>query len=113
MRIDGSQTEYCGRAMVAPCRRVEKPENASNLREERRREPARVAALAHRASLAHSSRSETRFRGETVNSGIESRFAAQVLGQMLETRRANPVLAARAYAHGNRGASRGNVVRVL
>jgi hypothetical protein len=113
MRIGDTKTAHCGRALVAALRRVEKSDIASNLREERRRDPARRAAHSHRASPQRMSRYETRYRGEAGNSGIESRFAALVLGQILETRCVDAVLATRAYAPSNRDGRDTRLVRVL
>jgi hypothetical protein len=92
-------------------RRVEKANPASSLREERRRDPARRAAYAQQEASQRVSRFDTRLAGEADRSGMDARFIAQVLGQVLGTKRNSAPIAARAYARSNRPRGEARIIR--
>lgn len=82
---------------LAP-RRVEESSIASSLGEEKLREPRPSAVQRERRSAARASRFGTRYAGANERRGMQSRFVAQVLGQILDTHANDAVIAGRAYA---------------
>jgi len=92
---------------------VEKPHAASVLREEIPRQPAPSTARAERRGLGRMSRFDTNFAGSADRRGTESRFVAQVLGQILGSGADGALLATRAYARSNREQKETRLVRVL
>ena len=78
--------------------RVIKPSACNSLRRELERKAAPSARQDRRRPEALPFRNETASAHVQAQDGIQSGFAAQVLGQILETKRANPLIAAQAYA---------------
>jgi hypothetical protein len=100
MKIGGNQMELRTTGRSPAPRRVEKSSIANSLGEEKLREPRPSAVQRERRSAARASRFGTRYAGANERRGMQARFVAQVLGQILDTHGNNAVLAVRAYAHG-------------
>jgi hypothetical protein len=97
MKIGGNKLEL--RTSRALSRRiVEKPHAVSNLRQDVARDHVLPTARVERRNSSRSSRSGTGFPGGLDRRGVESRFVAQVLGQIFGPARDSALLASRAYA---------------
>jgi len=92
---------------------VEKPNAASTLRDEIPRQPAQSTARVERRNRGRSSRFDTSSYNGMDRRGIEARFVAQVLGQILGPGQDGTLLAARAYARSTREPKETRLVRVL
>ena len=97
---NSSDLRTAGRAIAH--RRVEKPNAPNSLPEKKAREAAPSVARAERRNAARASRFGTNYCGEADRRGTQVRFVAQVLGQILDAARNNPLQATRAYAQTSR-----------
>ena len=97
MRPISPITEVYGSLRTHARRRVEKPNSASDLREDART-PSRAVIVNH-APLrsAQASHFETRERASDISNAIPAPFIAHIIGQVLETKRADAASATRAF----------------
>ena len=113
MKLDrihpGNDTK--GRALVVRC--VEKSGGSSSLHGRHERRAGRALTHSARGSRAGLSRFDTNNSSAPVRNGMQAGFVAQVLGQVLETKPENPMLAARIYARSARNPKDGRLIRVL
>lgn len=113
MKIGGNNLELRTSSRALARRIVEKPHAAGNLRKEESRQPAGSAARAERRDRRRASRFGTNSFNGLDRRGIEARFVAQVLGQILGPAQDGTLLAARAYARSNGEHKETRLVRVL
>jgi hypothetical protein len=92
---------YAG-TRTQPWWRVEKPNGASRLDEERRRAAGPTILNARTKPQAKPSRSETPSPVTPSTEGIPASFIAQILGQVLATKKADAARCARAYEEAGR-----------
>src|SRR5260370_41910320 len=95
-------TYATGRALAVRC--VEKSGGSSSLHGRHERRAGRALTHSARGSRAGLSRSDTVSASSPARNGMQAGFVAQVLGQVLETKPENPMLAARVYVR-NAGSS--------
>ena len=113
MKIGGNNFELRTSARTNARRMVEKANAASSFHDECPREPVASTARTERRGQGRASRIDTRYCGAADRRGTESRFVAQVLGQILGPSQDGLLLAARAYARSNRDRTETRLVRVL
>ena len=113
MKLDrihpGNDTK--GRALVVRC--VEKSGSSNSLHGKHERRSGRTLTHSARGSRAGLSRFDTDNASAQARNGMQAAFVAQVLGQVLETKPENPMLAARIYARSARNPKDGRLIRVL
>jgi hypothetical protein len=100
-----------GRALTL--RRVEKSGGSSGLHEKHERRAGRTLTYSGRDRRAGTSRIDTGSSRGQARNGMPAGFVAQVLGQVLETKPENPMLATRVYARSARTPKDGRLIRVL
>lgn len=97
MMCNGVSTWHSRIASAAPLRRVEKMRDCNGLHTNSEENKAHPETLSGASTIAAPSHSGTEASVTTVPQSLCSGFAAQVLGQILETKRQSPLLAAQAY----------------
>ena len=97
MRVVDPVTEVYGAPRLTSKRRVEKPNGLSGLGGEAR--PAQRPVMLNRAidEESEASRFETASRVRNSNDAIPAPFIAQIIGQVLETKRCDTLSAKRAF----------------
>jgi uncharacterized protein YceH (UPF0502 family) len=113
MKIGGNHFEFRARTRLAGPRIVEKPNGASQLDEENLRDPAPPMVRVERRKAARASRYGTYYAGGADRRGMQARFVAQVLGQILDSTQNSTLLATRTYARSNRERKPASLMRVL
>jgi hypothetical protein len=113
MKVGSNNSEFRTRTRLAPPRIVEKLNDASRLGEENPHDPATPVARFERRSAARASRFGTYYAGGADRRGMQARFVAQVLGQILDPTQTSTLIAARAYARAARERTHMSLVRVL
>jgi len=92
---------------------VEKSAGSSSLHGKHERRSGRSLTHSARGSRAGLSRFDTGNASGAARNGMPAGFVAQVLGQALETKPENPMLAARLYERSADGPKDGRLIRVL
>jgi hypothetical protein len=113
MKIGGNNSEFRARTRLAAPRIVEKPHDAGRLGRENPRDPASPVTRFERRSAARASRFGTYYAGGADRRGMQARFVAQVLGQILDSSQNSTLIATRAYARNSRERTDMSLVRVL
>jgi hypothetical protein len=113
MKIGSNHSELRTQARLPAPRRVEKPNPASSLREDRRRGTAPSVSRSERRRAQRVSRLETRAADKLDRSRIPAEFVAQVVGQVLGSKGNRALLASRAYAPGAGERKRTQFIREL
>jgi hypothetical protein len=113
MKIGGNSSDFRSRRVSAGPRIVEKPDAANRLTDENFREPVPSVVRVERRSAARASRFGTYYAGGADRRGMQARFVAQVLGQILGSGDRSVLIARRAYARSNRECKETKLVRVL
>ncbi|HEY4266181.1 MAG TPA: hypothetical protein VGM72_12745 [Micropepsaceae bacterium] len=113
MKIGGNNSDFRARRALRAPRIVEKPDSVSRLSEENLRETAQTAIRTERRSVARASRFGTYYAGGVDRRGMQARFVAQVLGQILDSGDGIALIARRAYAQSSRERKETRLVRVL
>src|SRR5258708_32659190 len=113
MKVGSNNSEFRTRTRLAAPRIVEKLNDASRLGEENPHDPATPVARFERRSAARASRFGTYYAGGADRRGMQARFVAQGLGQILDSGEEKTLLAARAYGRNPRGPTDMSLVRGL
>jgi hypothetical protein len=113
MKIGEMQRSPAAGTRSRSAARVIKLSGSSSLRREPEHKAGTAAGQGQRRPEALPFRYETVSAQVQAQDGIQAGFVAQVLGQILETKRANPLLAAQAYARKPRDRWSPRLIRIL
>jgi len=113
MKIGGNYSLLRGRGLATGRRRVEKANAPSNLPAEMRRGPGPALPQPALATRARPSRFETGDCPDANRRGMQPRFVAQVLGQVLGGAPANALIVTRVYARSARDMKAMRPLRIL
>jgi hypothetical protein len=97
MKPVSSPTNIYGPRRLYSPRRVEKPHGTGTLGDKKPGNAGPAMLNARPSAKPQACHFETGVFGGTLKTGVPAEFIAQILGQILETNRADPTAAARAY----------------
>src|SRR5437868_14477451 len=111
MRVIGPITEVYGPARFAMKRRVEKPNASSGLGQQTRSTHRPIMLNPVAGEETHACRFDTASSVESFGNAIPAPFIAQIIGQVLETKRPDNASAMRAYKVAGAGATAAHFIR--